>query len=53
MNMDHVVEDFFADIDELGADIETLNLDYYSDTFVGTALQPRELLSFANELGLA
>jgi hypothetical protein len=43
------VEDFFADIDELGADIETLNLDYYSDTFVGTALQPRELFNIARE----
>jgi hypothetical protein len=43
------IEDFFADVDGLYAEMQTLNLEYYSDTFVGAVLQTQELLDIARE----
>jgi hypothetical protein len=43
------MEGFFADVDGLYADMQTLNLDYYSDTFAGAVLQTQELLDITRE----
>jgi hypothetical protein len=43
------IEGFFADVDGLYTDMQTLNLDYYSDTFAGAVLQTEELLDIARE----